>query len=285
MNVTKGGVMKIMDKIEKIDNATIHHGKYSDRLYIMKFPIDGDNLLVDKLTQKAIKHGYSKITGKIPKKVLPLFLENGYKLEAGIPKFYNGKEDCSFVSRFLDMERAVYDPKPLKKFNKVLDAYEFTGEGNYEHNYDIRKLDKSHAEDIVAVFKQVFATYPFPIHDPEYIKETMNNEVVYFGVFIDGTLQSVSSSEMDVKSQNAEMTDFAVLDSARGLGLSKLLLHEMEEHMKTQGMKTLYTIARLKSIPMNKTFLGAGYSYSGTLINNTNISGGIESMNILYKYI
>lgn len=277
--------MKKLDKIEKIDAATVHHGKYSDRLYIMKFPLDGDNTLVEKLSSMAIEHGYSKITGKVPKKVLPLFLDNEYKVEAGIPKFYNGEEDCTFVSRFLDVERAVYDPKPLNEFNKVLDAYEFTGEANYEHHFDIRKLDKSHANDIVAVFKQVFATYPFPIHDPEYIKETMDNDVVYFGVFIDGKLQSVSSSEMDVKSQNAEMTDFAVLDSARGLGLSKLLLHEMEEHMKTQGMKTLYTIARLKSIPMNKTFLGSGYSYSGTLINNTNIAGGIESMNILYKYI
>ncbi len=281
----KGGQTKKMDKIEKLDDATIHHGKYSDRLYIMKFPLDGDSALVDKITEMAIKSGYSKITGKIPKKVLSLFLDNAYKVEASIPKFYNGEEDCTFVSRFLDMERAVYDPKPLKKFKKVLDEYEFTGEPEYSHDFDIRKLDKSHADDIVAVFKDVFATYPFPIHNPEYIKETMDNDVVYFGVFIDGKLQSVSSSEMDVKNQNAEMTDFATLDSARGKGLSKLLLHEMEKHMKTQGIKTLYTIARLKSIPMNKTFLGAGYSYSGTLVNNTNIAGGIESMNILYKYV
>jgi len=274
-----------MDKIEKLDKATIHHGKYSDRLYIMKFPLDGDGALVDKITNMAIDSGYSKITGKIPKKVLSLFLDNEYKVEASIPKFYNGEEDCTFVSRFLDMERAVYDPEPLKEFRKVLDGYQYTGEANYENDYDIRKLDKSDADDIVAVFKEVFDTYPFPIHNPEYIKETIDNDVVYFGVFIDGKLQSVSSSEMDVKNQNAEMTDFATLDSARGKGLSKLLLHEMEKHMKSRGMKTLYTIARLKSIPMNKTFLGAGYSYSGTLINNTNIAGGIESMNILYKYV
>ncbi|MCF8361112.1 MAG: putative beta-lysine N-acetyltransferase [Prolixibacteraceae bacterium] len=274
-----------MDKIEKLNKATIHHGKYSDRLYIMKFPLDGDRSLVDEITNMAIKNDYSKITGKIPKKVLPLFLDFGYKVEASIPKFYNGEEDCTFVSRFLDMERAVYDPVSLNKFNKVLDEYVFKGEPEYKHDYDIRKLDKSHAEDIVAVFKEVFATYPFPIHDPEYIKETIDNDVVYFGVFLDGKLQSVSSSEMDVQSQNAEMTDFATLDPARGKGLSKLLLHEMEEHMKSQGIKTLYTIARLESVAMNKTFLGAGYSYSGTLINNTNIAGGIESMNILYKYV
>jgi len=55
--------------------------------------------------------------------------------------------------------------------------------------------------------------------------------------------------------------------------------------MRKQGIKTLYTIARLDSIPMNKTFLKLNYCYSGTLINNTNIAGSIESMNIYYKYL
>jgi hypothetical protein len=59
----------------------------------------------------------------------------------------------------------------------------------------------------------------------------------------------------------------------------------MENEMKKKEMKTLYTIARLESIPMNKTFMRADYSYAGTLINNTNISGGIESMNVWYKYL
>jgi hypothetical protein len=34
---------------------------------------------------------------------------------------------------------------------------------------------------------------------------------------------------------------------------------------------------------MNATFAKAGYSFGGTLINNTNISGDIESMNVWYK--
>jgi len=55
--------------------------------------------------------------------------------------------------------------------------------------------------------------------------------------------------------------------------------------MKSLGIKVVYTIARLNSIPMNKTFLRLNYQYSGTLINNTNIAGKIESMNILYKHI
>ena len=53
--------------------------------------------------------------------------------------------------------------------------------------------------------------------------------------------------------------------------------------MRQKNMRTAYTIARAISPGMNITFAKAGYKFSGTLINNTNISGGIESMNVWYK--
>jgi hypothetical protein len=34
---------------------------------------------------------------------------------------------------------------------------------------------------------------------------------------------------------------------------------------------------------MNITFTRASYRFSGMLVNNTNISGGIESMNVWYR--
>ena len=274
-----------MDKIEKFHETIIHHGKYSDRLYFMKFPREGDSTLIKALTKKAKENGYSKVIGKTPKKALPIFLKNGYKIESTIPLFYNGEEDCCFVSKFLTRERAIFDPGPLERFNQVLHNYDLTNQSDVEHTFEMRELVPDDVNEMVELFKQVFATYPFPVHEPGYIKETMENDVIYFGVFDKGKLISVSSSEVDFKSENAEMTDFAVLPSHRGQGLSKILLRFMEAEMKKKGIKTIYTIARLNSIPMNKTFLGAGYSYAGTLINNTNIAGGIESMNIFYKYI
>jgi len=57
----------------------------------------------------------------------------------------------------------------------------------------------------------------------------------------------------------------------------------MEEVVKEEGFKTAYTIARSKSTGMNITFARAGYGYQGKLINNTNISSGIESMNVWSK--
>ncbi len=138
---------------------------------------------------------------------------------------------------------------------------------------------------MVSLFRKTFTTYPFPIHDPGYLEKTMAEHVLYFGAFSPEGLLGVSSAEMDRDYGNAEMTDFAVSPDARGRGLSKRLLRTMEESMRQAGLNTLYTIARLKSTAMNKTFLGAGYSYAGTLVNNTQISGAIESMNVYYKFL
>lgn len=146
-------------------------------------------------------------------------------------------------------------------------------------------LGEEEADEISEIYKRVFKSYPFPIHDPNYIRKTMREHIRYFGIRANGNLIALSSAEMDVNAANAEMTDFATLPEARGKRTAYYLLRAMEAEMRQTGLKTLYTIARLNSLPMNKTFLKHGYIYSGTLINNTNIDGSIESMNVLYKHI
>lgn len=274
-----------MDKIELFNNVLIHHGDYNNRLYILKFPEEGNRNLIKKITRKAIDSGYTKVVGKVQQSHLEAFLSLGYKLETTIPKFYNGKEDCCFLSKFLSIERAAFNSRPLKEFKKFLDIKSISQQTAMPEGIIFRELTQDDASEMALIYKEVFATYPFPIYEKDYLIETMQNNVVYFGAFKNDKLISISSAEMDTNSRNAEMTDFAVLPETRGKGLSKILLDMMEAKMKQLDIITLYTIARLNSVPMNKTFLRAGYHYAGTLINNTNISGGIESMNVLYKHI
>ena len=132
-------------------------------------------------------------------------------------------------------------------------------------------------------FKEVFESYPFPIHDPVYLQKTMKSHIQYFYVSDRGRFVALSSAEMNHSCKNVEMTDFATLQAYRGRGLAVHLLGTMEKEMKERGIKTAYTIARAVSAGMNITFAKMGYAFSGTLINNTNISGNIESMNIWYK--
>ena len=79
------------------------------------------------------------------------------------------------------------------------------------------------------------------------------------------------------------MTDFAVLEKYRGNHISLYLLKMMEEEMKKIGIKKAYTMARALSYGMNISFSKMGYLYSGTVINNANISGDLESLNIWHK--
>ena len=133
------------------------------------------------------------------------------------------------------------------------------------------------------LYKAVFSSYPFPVFDPDYLIQTMRDNVEYAGVWYKDRLVSIASAEKSPYYSNAEMTDFATLSDYSGNNFSVALLKFLEEKMIDQRYKTLYSIARSLSAAMNITFRKCGYTYSGTLINNTNICGSIESMNIWHK--
>lgn len=274
------------DKIEKIGNSTIQHGKSNNRVFLLKYDPADNHKVLPELDRLAKEGGYSKIVTKIQTADLPGFILNGYKVEAYIPKFYNGKTDCVMASKFFDKKRGKSPEKLLKTFSRLIDSVHGKRKVMALNGFKLKKLDEADAVPIAELLKRVFETYPFPVHNPEYILKTMRSQsAVYFGIWDNEKLIGVSTAETDFDNKNAEMTDFAVLPEYRGKNLASHLLEFMEREMKNEGIKTVYTIARLAEPGMNKTFLKAGYKYSGTLVNNTNIAGSIESMNIFYKHL
>lgn len=277
------------DIIEKIgEGSTIQHGILNNRIYLMKLDKRDKGNILPLLSDLAHKNRYTKIFCKVPKSLAPLFTADGYMLEATIPRFYSGNEDVFFLSKFLCSDRILtLEKDSLTTFSDLLTQFnsEAPAPVRTQQEYSVRKLNEADLEAITELYKTVFESYPFPIHDPAYILQTMEENVQYFGAEKEGQLAAISSSEIDFNSQNAEMTDFATSPDHRGQGLARILLQYMEQEMKAQHIQTLYTIARLNSVSMNKTFLRANYHFSGTLIKNTNISGKIESMNVYYKPI
>lgn len=278
----------MVDIIEKIGNGTIiQHGKLNDRIYLMKLHKNDFPDILENIMALAHKNLYSKIFCKVPSWAAPSFYSRGFILEALIPRFYNNDEDVFFVSKFLKQDRFQNSEcEMLNNMAQLLVGCKTKKKTPDKSDlFNTLRLNIQHAKSISGLYKKVFDSYPFPIFDPEYIVKTMNENVQYFGIQKNGELIALASAEMDVAAQNAEMTDFATLPHYRGMKLASVLLSEMEKEMHVQGIKTLYTIARLNSMAMNKTFLNLNYSYAGTLINNTNISGNIESMNVLYKHL
>lgn len=272
------------DLEESLQGCHIQHGKSNDRIYVMDTGNSMDNTVLKKLNELAETRGYGKIIAKSPSREAKKFINDGFVSEAKIPGYFNGNDSCNFLAKYNnDQRKIVKDKDYILNVLSMLKNYNETFEGKLDERYSIRILNENDANDMAEIYKVVFKTYPFPIHDSSYLRKMMSDNVIYFGVFDKDRLTGISSCEMNIKKQNVEMTDFAVLPKYRGENLASHLLVAMEEKMKEMGIKTAYTIARSISFPMNITFVKAEYSYGGTLWNNTQIGGKIESMNILYK--
>ena len=272
------------DSIEPYKGAILQHGPKSNRVYLMKYgDADPDELAVS-LKQLAVEKGYTKIVAKVPASSATGFLQQGYLKEADIPGYYNGGEAVLFLSLYTDPERQKLRNADQIRHNIMLaENMRDKPHSPLPEGFSLNVCRPEHVEAMSRLYRKVFPSYPFPIDDPAYILKTMKTNVFYVGALHNGMFVSLASAEMDMENGNVEMTEFATLPEWQERSLAIPLLEKMEHTMKNRGIKTAYTIARAVSPGMNITFARAGYLFSGTLINNTNISGSIESMNIWYK--
>lgn len=289
--------MTSADAIINVGDSIIQHGKFNDRIYLMKLSSQDFPDIIEELDRIALREGYSKIFAKAPTFAKDKFINNDYIIEARIPKFYNGKNNVYFMGKYFSESR-MFDNR-IEDINEILDtaiSYENKKvdknvEFNLPYGFDYVICNKSHIYKMADVYKKVFNTYPFPIYDPGYITKTMDENFIYFSIQKDGDIVALSSSEMDIDSQNVEMTDFATLPEYQGKGFALYLLHKMENEMIKRNIKVAYTISRALSHGANIIFAKMGYKYCGTLYNNTNISvdkvalRNFESMNVWYKYL
>lgn len=275
------------DVVESIgEGSLIQHGSCNDRIYLMYLDDSDVGGITGMLDGIALNGGYGKVFAKVPGRHRGLFERGGYVCEAEIPAFYPDGDAGAFMGKFFLPERA-YDPHSAN----VKDILEMAMSKRddavlsrpLDECYLLRLLGEGDASRLAGLYGEIFKSYPFPIYDPSYLVGTMRDNIVYFGVERGGDLVAASSSETDMKNLNAEMTDFAVTPRCRGASLAVHLLRAMEEEMCVRGVKSLYTIARALSAGMNITFARCGYIYAGTLVNNTDIAGRIESMNVWYK--
>ena len=275
-----------MDKVERLGQSLIHHGQDNNRVYLLKLHPDDLQTITADLDQLAADEGYSKIIAKVPEGEKPAFDAAGYRQEATIPGFFKGREEVAFMAKYFDDQRSQVNQEEMDALAGWLNAGVNESTSILDERFRISRMAAEDCTQMADLYRQVFESYPFPIFDPAYLEETIREEqVIYFGVFDGEELVGMSSAELDAKNRNAEMTDFAVLPAYRGNRLAIFLLQRMEAEMAAEGYRILYTICRLISPGMNKTFINSAYHYGGTLVNNTQIAGRIENMNVFFKNI
>ena len=275
------------DHVESFGRSLLQHGPANDRVYLMKLDKADLPNIIDHIHALAMRRGYSKIFAKVPAYAGAHFKEGGYRLEAAIPNFYNGREDGLFMACYYEPDRMI-DPD-FEQVQTVIEKAQAEGVPSQQRDnrqgLECRLAMPTDCLQMSKLYQQVFESYPFPIYDPEYLCQTMAENVIYAGIWQDDKLLALSSAEVDKKMANAEMTDFATHPDCRGRGLANILLHMLEDLVAKAGIKTCYTIARATSFGMNITFARNSYTFAGTLINNTQISGSLESMNIWHKQV
>ena len=108
------------DIITNIGNSILQHGKYNDRIYLMKLSKDEIPAIIERLDRLALAEKYSKIIAKVPGFAKDEFIENDFIVEASIPGFYKCSEDVYFMGKyFIDSRKLSNKSEEIKKILKA----------------------------------------------------------------------------------------------------------------------------------------------------------------------
>ncbi|MFW5877110.1 MAG: putative beta-lysine N-acetyltransferase [Myxococcota bacterium] len=259
--------------------------RYSGRIKVLHYDATDYRALCNRLSYLAGANDFGKIFVKARQGDWQRFLQFGFVLE-GMMKYYFRGEDAFVMSKFLRAERA--DTRHVVAESEIIERL-MKKPRNYTppplpEGYRLVVASDEHIPQMVRLYRRTFPTYPSPLTHPDYIAQTMRQNIRYRVVLNKGgRVVSAASADIDDKDSNAELTDCATSKSERGKALMFHLLRRLEDDMRERGIITGYTLARAPSVGMNQVFYRLGYEYTGRLINNCDIAGNFEDMNIWVK--
>lgn len=266
-------------------SAKVVVSTFNDRLQVVEYRAENTPALAKALAESGQRAGFGKVFMKARAEDREGLEAGGMVREAVIPGYFAGG-DAAVMAHFLTEERTR---RPFFEDQEdILDAVRErppdAAPDPLPAGYQLVVARREDLDDLAALYRTVFASYPYPIRDPAFLTEAISDNTVYAVIRnAEGDLVAAASAEMDLRNGNAEMTDFATLPSQRGLGLAKTILVLLEDDMERRGIRCLYTIARARSFGMNRVFHNLGYVWSGTLVNNCHIAGQFEDMHVWYK--
>lgn len=259
---------------------------YNRRLKVLDYNCANYSNMLKRLAWLAEANTFDKIFVKAHNEDFQDFLSHGYMME-GILRYYFNGEDAYVLSRFSSSERI--ESSDLIHESKLIEEIIYNSQKTKTRSLpDEIKLvhaDKEHITQLIYIYRQVFETYPSPLTNPDYIKAVMDRDVHFVLAMQGDEPVAAASAEMNKKYSNAELTDCATVPLAQGRGLMQFILKELEIVLKKNQIKTAYSLARAKSIGMNKSFFRLNYEYSGRLIKNCDIFGEFEDLNIWVKQL
>ncbi len=292
LTLDKGVDIRAYGKVYALDYSIREEGceidltidYYNRRLKVLNFEGDLPDIC-RRLDYLANKNQFDKIFIKATAQDWQGFLAHGYMLEGIILHYFNG-ENAYVVSRFLSRDR-ITSPTLLEESALIQELMHQPRKNrplDLPEGYTLTLATEDDIPGLVILYSHVFESYPSPLTMPDFLLSTMRRNLVYAVIKDgDGNIVSAASADLDTKHRNAEMTDCATFPSERGKGLMRILLVRLEDELRRRGIRCAYTLARATAPGMNKVFYDLTYEYCGRLINNCDISGGFEDINIWSK--
>lgn len=257
---------------------------YSQRIKIMSYEASNLQALILRVRALAEANGFDKITCMAPRRDWRTFLRFGYILEAVLANYLAG-EDAYIVSKFRSQERLTSHRlmEEILFIEKVMETPNDAPARPLPENHHIRLARHEDIPALIELYGAIFESYPSPLVHASYLETVFQKETI-FAVCTEGdTIVAAASAELAEEHRAAELTDCATQPEARGRGLMTHLLAFLEDELDSRNFICAYTMARARSFGMNNVFYRLGYLFSGRLVNNCDIYGAYEDMNIWVK--
>jgi putative beta-lysine N-acetyltransferase len=267
--------------------AVLFLDHYNQRIKIINYEGPNYDALILRIGWLAEVNGFDKIICMAAQNDWGEFLKHGYVLEA-VLKYFNQGVDAFAMSKFRSQERLISNNlmNEIDLIEKIMFQLPSQGDSLQRQIPEGITLRMAITEDIpqlIALYQTVFESYPSPLVYQSYF-ETIFQKGTLFAVCARGDrVLAVASAELHPKLRNAELTDCATHIELRSLGLMSKILSFLEEELIRRNYVSSYSMARARSFGMNNVFFRLKYEFTGRMVNNCDIFGCYEDMNIWVK--
>ncbi|AYD40751.1 putative beta-lysine N-acetyltransferase [Clostridium fermenticellae] len=268
----------------RIDKVKIYIDYVNSRVKIINFYKISVQAL-KRIIHFTSKQHLSKVVCNCNSQSFQNFCDAGFIPEGKIDSYFRG-EDALCMSYFISSNRKICKNSNIEnlfltKSLNMKDKFKF----NNNLKYHIRDAKESDISELISLFSEVFFAYPTSIYNRDYLIQNMSKNVLCKVAVFNDKIISAASAYLDYENLNAEIADCATYPHYRDKGIISNIIYLLEKDIRDKDFISLYSMSKSTSQGMNIALSKQGYNYRGTLVNNCNLCGDFESMNIWAKDI
>ena len=256
---------------------------YSDRLRCDHPPKVPPRKLGTRLKTLARRHGRGRVMVLAPDRMERGFIEAGFRTEAIIPGFYEGKRSCAIMSGFVDHRRArLANPVEVAKVDKIVRARRA---GKDHPHIESERASESDAAELAELLGTTFPDYPTPSANAHYLEKQLREGTPFRVIRHEGRIAACASADLVESAKTAELTDCATRPEFRGRGYMRFILTALMDDLRALGYPTAFTLSRARIPGMNLVFARLGFELQGRMTSSCRIGEGVEDINVWSRYL